>query len=105
MLPDEGFGAMLDECGGLYSKGLGVVMEAFSCAARFWRRRKRKTPNKAKRMRAMPPITDPTTGPSRPTEVELFVVEVLVAETGMMVKFALIAEKVIMLNFGLLGKR
>jgi hypothetical protein len=72
MLPEEGFGAMLDECGGLYSKGSGVDMEAFACAARFWRRRKRKTPNKAKRMRAMPPITDPTTGPTR---VQLFDVE------------------------------
>ncbi len=75
MLPDEGFGAMLDGCAGVYSKGLGVDMEEFSCAARFWRRRKRKPPNKAKRMRATPPITDPTTGP---TGVELFAVVVAV---------------------------
>jgi len=81
MLPDEGFGATLDGCGGIYSKGLAVDMEAFSCAARFWRRRKRKAPNRAKRMRAMPPITAPTIGP---TGVELFAVEV--AETELPVE-------------------
>src|SRR5882757_8739669 len=75
MPPDEVFVAMLDECRELYSKGVGVDI----CAARFWRRRKRKPP-KAKRMpvRAMLPITYPTIWP---TGVELFVVEVLVAET------------------------
>jgi hypothetical protein len=56
---------MLD---GLYLKGLGVDIKTFSCATRFWRRRRRKNPKTAKSKRATPPITPPTIGA---TEVEL----------------------------------
>jgi hypothetical protein len=74
MPPDEVFVAMLDECRESYSKGMGVDI----CAARFRRRRQRKPTTSKRMMRAMLPITDPTTVR---TGVELFVVAVLVAET------------------------
>lgn len=55
-------------------------MKSCSCATRFWRRRKKKNPKTAKTMRARPPITPPTIGP---TGVELFPeVEVLGTEVA-----------------------
>jgi len=71
----------LNECGGIYSKGLGVDMETL--AVRFWRRRRRKNPKIVKSTRARPPNTPPTT---EPTGIELFPeVEILETEIPVVV--------------------
>jgi hypothetical protein len=58
-----------------------VNEETFSCASRFWRRRRRKNPKIAKIRRVRPPITPPTIEPTDPFGAEVADTE-LPAEVG-----------------------